>query len=162
MSLPQGDLTLLESDLAKRLLASTIPARLAYVAADGTPRVLSTWFHWTGEELVMPTFVSAPHIRRPAARIKTLLANPNIAITIDTESFPSNVLLMRGQVSITEVAGIVPEYALAAQRYLGAEAAAEYLAQVDQPGTTMARIGLRPLWVGVLDFETRLPNVMVG
>ena len=50
--LPQGDLRLLESEAAKRLLASTVPARLAYVAADGTPRVLPTWFHWTGEELV--------------------------------------------------------------------------------------------------------------
>jgi hypothetical protein len=91
MKLPQGDLRLLESDLAKRLLASTIPARFAYIASDGTPRVLPTWFHWTGEELVMPTFIAAPHIRRAAARLKALRANPNVAITIDTESFPPDV-----------------------------------------------------------------------
>jgi len=30
MKRPQGDLTLLESDLTKRLFASTIPARFAY------------------------------------------------------------------------------------------------------------------------------------
>ena len=160
MKLPQGDLRLLESDLAKRLLASTVPARFAYVAADGTPRVLPTWFHWTGEELVMPTFVAAPHIRRAAARIKALRANPNVAVTIDTENFPPNVLLIRGRVSITEVQGIVPEYALSARRYLGEAAAAAYLAQVDQPGTVMARITLRPAWVGVIDFETRLPDSM--
>jgi hypothetical protein len=107
--------------MAKNLLASTIPARFAYVAADGTPRVLPTWFHWTGEELVMPTFVAAPHIRRPAARLKALWANPNVAVTIDTERFPPNVLLIRGRVSVTEVQGIVPEYRLAAERYLGTE-----------------------------------------
>jgi hypothetical protein len=86
--LPQGDLKLLESDIAQRLLASAIPARFAYTAVDGTPRVLPTWFHWTGEELVMPTFVSAPHVRRPAARLRALRAHPDVAITIDTEAFP--------------------------------------------------------------------------
>jgi hypothetical protein len=35
---PQGDLRLLESDLARRLLASTLPARFAFVWTDGTPR----------------------------------------------------------------------------------------------------------------------------
>ncbi|HEV3505340.1 MAG TPA: hypothetical protein VG637_08685, partial [Actinomycetes bacterium] len=35
---PQGDLRLLESDLARRLLASTVPARFAFVWTDGTPR----------------------------------------------------------------------------------------------------------------------------
>ena len=66
---PQGDLRLLDSDVARRLLSSAIPARMAYIATDGTPRVTATWFHWTGEELVMPTFASAPHVRRPAARL---------------------------------------------------------------------------------------------
>jgi hypothetical protein len=160
MTLPQGDLRLLESDLALGLLTSTIPARFAYTALDGTPRVLPTWFHWTGDEIVMGTFVSAPHIQRTAAQLKALGVNPNVTITIDTEGFPPHVLLIRGQISITEVYGVVPEYALAARRYLGEEAAAAYLNQVDQPGTTMARIALRPTWAAVLDFETRLPGSM--
>ena len=49
MALRQGDLRLLEREVARRLLASMIPARFAYVAGDGTPRVVATWFHWTGE-----------------------------------------------------------------------------------------------------------------
>lgn len=162
LKLPQGDRQLLESEIAQRLLASTIPARLAYLAEDGTPRVLPTWFHWTGEELVMATFIAAPHMRRPAARLKALRANPNVAVTIDTEDFPPQVLLLRGQVAITETPGIVPEYALAAQRYIGNEAAAAYLAQFEQTGVTMARIALQPAWVGMIDFETRLPNNMAG
>lgn len=162
MALPQGDLRLLESDVAQRLLASTIPARVAYIARNGTPRVVPTWFHWTGEELVMPTFLSAPHVRHAAARLAALRANPDVAVTIDTEGFPPEVLLVRGQVSVTEVDGVVPEYALAARRYLGVEAAAAYLAQIDQPGTRMARIAVRPTWVGIVDFQTRLPSGLGG
>ncbi len=162
MVLPQGDLRLLESDVAKRLLASTVPARLAYTATDGTPRVLPTWFHWTGDELVMPTFVAAPHVRRPAGRLGALRSRPDVAVTIDTEGFPPNVLLVRGKASVTEVDGVAPEYALAARRYLGEEAATGYLAQVDQPGTKMARIAVRPTWVGVLDFQGRLPAALGG
>jgi hypothetical protein len=66
--LAQGDLRLLDrlldSEVAQRLLSSTIPARLAYIATDGTPRVIATWFSWTGEELVMSMFLAAPHEHR--------------------------------------------------------------------------------------------------
>jgi len=158
----QGDLRLLESDVARKLLGSTVPARFAYVAPDGTPRVLPTWFHWTGEELVMPTFVAAPHVKRPAARLSALRAKPDAAVTIDTEGFPPHVLLIRGKATVTEVNGVPPEYALAARRYMGQEAATGYLAQIDQPGTRMARIAVRPIWVGVLDFQTRLPGGLGG
>jgi hypothetical protein len=158
----QGDPRLIESEIARRLLASTIPARYAYTAADGSPRVVASWFHWTGEELVMPTFISAPHIRHPAYRVRDLRANPGVAVTIDTESFPPEVLTIRGRAEIAEVDGIVPEYALAAHRYLGEEEATAYLAQIDQPGTRMARIAVRPAWVGVLDFQTRMPSALGG
>jgi hypothetical protein len=161
-TLPQGDLRLLDHDLARRLLASTVPARFAFVWTDGTPRVMPTWFHWTGTELVMPTFLAAPHVRHGAARVRALRANPAVAITIDTEGFPPQVLLVRGRAEVTEVDGVPEEYALAARRYLGEEAAAEYLAQIDQPGTRMARIAVRPAWVGVIDFEARLPSSLGG
>jgi hypothetical protein len=160
--LPQGDLGLLESDAARRLLGSGIPARFAYLALDGTPRVLPTWFHWTGDELVMPTFVAAPHVRHPAARLAALRANPAVAVTIDTEDSPPVGLSIRGGASVTEVDGVAPEYALAAPRYMGAEAAASYLAMIDQPGTRMARIAVRPSWVGLIDFQTRLPSTLGG
>ena len=83
--LPQGDLRLSESDAAKRLLSSTVPARLAYLWSDGMPRVVPMWFHWTGVEFVMATFATAP-------KIEALRANPQVAITIDTEGFPPDVL----------------------------------------------------------------------
>ena len=37
----QGDPNLIESDVAQRLLASTTPARIAYTALDGTPRIVA-------------------------------------------------------------------------------------------------------------------------
>ena len=148
----QGDPRLLESDIARRLLASSIPARYAYTSADGSPRVVASWFYWTGEELVMPTFISAPHVRHPAYRVRALRANPEVAVTIDMESFPPEVVTIRGTAEVSEVQGIVPEYALAAHRYLGDEEAPPYLTQIDHPSTRMARIAVRPTWVGVLDF----------
>jgi hypothetical protein len=162
MALKQGDLGLLESEVAQRLLASRIPARFAYVAPDGTPRVLSTWFHWTGEVLAMPTFIAAPHVRHPARRLRVLRAHPEVAVTIDTESSPPEVLSLRGRVEISEVDGIPPEYAAAARRYLGEDVAREYLAGIDQPETRMARIDLRPTWVGVHGFRSRLPSALGG
>jgi hypothetical protein len=158
----QGDPNLIESEIAQRLLASTLPARIAYTALDGTPRIVASWFVWTGEELVMPTFISAPHVRHAAYRVRALRANPDVAVSIDTEGFPPEVLSMRGSVEIAEVDGIVPEYAEAAHRYIGSEQATGYLAQIDHPSTRMARIAVRPTWVGLLDFQTRMPSALGG
>src|SRR3954471_9126343 len=129
MTLKQGDLRLLVTEPAQRLLTSTIPARYAYVALDGTPRIVASWFLWTGEELVLPTFISAPHVSHAAYRLRALRANPDVAISIDTESSPPEVLSMRGKAEITEIDGIAPEYADAAHRFLGSDQAAGYLAQ---------------------------------
>src|SRR5262249_56043231 len=59
---PQGDLKLLETDVARRLLSSAIPARLAYIATDGTPPLAGTSFPWTAPELLMPTLTPPPHL----------------------------------------------------------------------------------------------------
>jgi hypothetical protein len=162
MPIEQGDPRLLETDTAQRLLASKIPARYAYTARDGTPRLVASWFVWTGEELVMPTFISAPHVSHAAYRVRALRANPNIAVNIDTETWPPEVLSIRGEAQISEVDGVVPEYAEAADRYLGSEQATAYLAQIDHPSTRMARIAVRPTWVGLLDFQTRMPSALGG
>ena len=159
--LPQGHLGLLDTPTAQTLLTSTIPARLAYVALDGTPRIVPTWFEWTGRELVMATFVAAPHAVRPAHRIRDLKAQPHVAVSIDTETLPSIALTMRGEVDVRIVPGVVDEYAAAAHRYLGA-AAQGYLAMLDNPVTTMARIALQPKWVGLIDFDARNPQALGG
>ncbi|MGQ0615789.1 MAG: pyridoxamine 5'-phosphate oxidase family protein [Acidimicrobiia bacterium] len=157
MTLPQGDLRLLGTEVATRLLASTVPARLAYVERDGTPRVVPSWFHWSGAAIVMATYVNGPAmgITRPSRRLAALRAAPTVALTIDTETFPPNVLQIRGRAEIDEVDGLAPEYVAAARRYLGNEAGSAMATQMNVPGTRQARIVVRPTWVGVLDFVTR-------
>ncbi|ORM34171.1 pyridoxamine 5'-phosphate oxidase family protein [Williamsia sp. 1135] len=150
-TLPQGDLGLMQSVVAQELLQMDIPARLAYTASDGTPRVLPINHWWTGTELVMATFTGA-------AKVRALRRNPAVAITIDTADAPPHVLLLRGDAVVTDVDGIVPEYELTMRRGMPAGAADEYFAGLRADGATMHRIAVRPTWVGVLDFETRFPG----
>jgi hypothetical protein len=110
----------------------------------------------------MPTFISGPHVSHTAYRVRTLLENPEIAVSIDTEAWPPEVLSIRGTAKVAQVDGVAPEYAEAAHRYLGSEQATAMLAQIDHPSTCMARIAVRPTWVGVLDFQTRLPSALGG
>ena len=110
----------------------------------------------------MPTYIQAPHIPAPGERrLGALRARPEVAISIDTGTEPPQVLLIRGKALIAEVEGVDPDYAASARQYLGEDAARELLDMVDQPGTRMARITVRPDWVGLLDFAGgRLPGVM--
>src|ERR1700757_3686716 len=112
MKVKQGDLALLQHPASQELLHSKIPARLAYVWTDGTPRVIPIWFHWNGRELVMGTPPNAP-------KLKALAKNPKVALTIDDNQFPNKALLVRGTTRLETVKGVVPEYALAAERYFG-------------------------------------------
>lgn len=156
--LAQGDPRLLQTDLAQRLLHSRIPARFAYTAIDGSPRVIPVWFHWTGEEIVTAAKIAGPGALRPAHRIAALRANPRVAITIDTESFPPEILQIRGLATVTEIAGVVDEYVHATRRYVDDEVARAILHFVDDTETRMARIAVRPTWVGLIDFQTRVPT----
>ena len=144
-------LELLTDPVALQLLASSVPARLAYSWTDGTPRVIPIAFHWDGSVF---TFGTQPH----APKVEPLRANPEVALTIDDTDFPYKVLLVRGSASVEVFDEMVPQYAEAATRYLGAEAAAAWLEPLrSQP---MARIQVRPHDVRILDFETRFPSAM--
>jgi hypothetical protein len=149
----QGSLNLLQHPAAQELLHSKIPARLAYVWTDGTPRVIPIWFHWNGRELVMATPPKAP-------KLKALKKNPKVSLTIDDNTFPHKVLLIRGSARIEPVNGIVPEYEAAAARYFTAEQAEAWLKQLRSTVTSMFRITITPEWVGLLDFETRFPSAL--
>jgi hypothetical protein len=150
----QGSLDLLQDPVAERLLHSTNVARLAYIWPDGTPRVVPIWFHWDGQEIVLGSLIGAP-------KIKALAQNPQVAVTIDDDSTSSpKVLLVRGKATVTIVDGVVPEYAAAAERYMGEEQGKAWAGQVAVLSPQMARIAIRPEWVGVQDFEQRFPNVL--
>jgi Pyridoxamine 5'-phosphate oxidase len=98
----------LNQPLARELLGSAIPARLAYNGLDGFPRVVPIGFYWNGAELVLASVSYA-------AKVKALVANPKVALTIDTAEPPWHLLLVRGTASVEIVDGVVPEY-LAASR----------------------------------------------
>ena len=112
----------------------------------------------------MATYTAGPEIgiRHPATRIVALHARADVAVCIDTDRLSAHMLTIRGPVEVTEIQGIAPEYAAAARRYLGDDAASTMLAAVDQPGMAQARNPLRPIWVGLLDFAGRLPSAQGG
>jgi hypothetical protein len=151
----QGDLSLLQHPASQELLHSKIPARLAYVWMDGTPRVIPIWFHWNGKEIVMATPPKAP-------KLKALTNYPKVSLTIDDNTFPHKVLLIRGSARLEPVEGIVPEYAAAAERYFGPELARNWLGQLRSMVSSMVRITVTPEWVGLLDFQTRFPSALAG
>ncbi len=151
----QGNLDLLQDPAAQELLHSKIPARLAYIWTDGTPRVIPIWFHWNGREIVMGTPPKAP-------KLKALTRNPKVSLTIDDNTFPNKVLLIRGSARLEPVEGIVPEYALAAERYFSEQQARAWLAQLGTMISSMVRIAVTPEWVGLLDFKTRFPSALAS
>ena len=153
MPCQQGDLALLQHPVSQELLHSKIPARLAYIATDGTPRVIPIWFHWNGKDVVMGTPPKAP-------KLKALAKNPRVSLTIDDNTFPHKVLLIRGSARLESVNGIVLEYAMAADRYFGPEQGPAWIATMGKMISSMVRVTITPDWVGLLDFQTRFPSAL--
>lgn len=156
-SWPQGDPRLLESNVARRLLTCTIPTCVAYLAVDGTPRVVPTWFHWTGDELGMPTFVSA---LRAAGTPPPAWTRWEPTRTWSSRSYrgpPTQVLSVPGKAAVSEVDGVALEYALVARSYMGGGCCR--LPRRDRPARQQdGAIAVRPTWVGIVDLQTRLPE----
>ena len=153
MTTRQGDLSLLKEPIAQQLFQSKVPARLAYNWRDGTPRVVPIGFHWNGEEIVLGTPTDSP-------KMKVLQDGAKVALTIDTDTMPHQVLLLRGTVRIDTVEGIAPEYAAMTLRVFGEEAGNAWLTQLRPICPRMSRIFVRPEWVGLLDFTTRFPSAL--
>jgi hypothetical protein len=147
----QGSLDLLNDPVAQQLLNSAIPARLAYMWKDGTPRLSPVWFHWNGSELVFGGPPNAP-------KMEALPDGTKVAVTIDTDTMPYKVLTIRGTIRSELFEGVPPEYIDAAKRALGDEGGAAWGETIGQAFPTMARLYVRPEWVGIIDFEQRFPN----
>jgi len=141
----------LRDPLAQELLQSSIPVRMAYTGTDGFPRVVPLGFHWNGAEFVICTIPHSPKVR-------ALETNPKLAMTIDTNSFPPHVLLVRGTATLELVDGVPPEYLEASRKQVGADQMPAFEAQVRAVYRQMVRIAIVPEWAKILDFETRLPS----
>jgi hypothetical protein len=143
----------LNDPLAQELLRSNIPARLAYTGLDGFPRVIPIGFHWNGTQFIMATSPKAPKVR-------ALSANPKVALTIDTVTFPPNLLMVRGTASIEIVDGVPSEYLEASKKQLAADQWQDFETQVRATYKQMAKISISPEWAKVFDFVTRAPSVV--
>jgi len=144
----------LDSPTSRELLERDI-TRLAYVAQDGTPRVVPIGFSWNGTNVVMCTTANAPKV--PALR-----RNPTVALTIDTEVHPPTILLIRGSAELDVVAGIPDEYLEANTSYqMTAEQRVEWEAEVRSLYVDgMVRIVVTPTWAKLIDFEITLPSAV--
>ncbi len=156
MALNQGDVGLLNDPVAQQLLHAPIPARLAYTWKDGSPRVVPIGFFWTGEEVVMCSTDGAPK--------NLVIDNTKVAITIDTNTLPFKVLLIRGTAKVTKVQGIPQEYIQACIQLMGPETAQGWFKTLEPLAPNIkyfTRVAVKPEWVGILDFETHFPSPVV-
>ncbi|WP_458690744.1 pyridoxamine 5'-phosphate oxidase family protein [Nocardia tengchongensis] len=144
---------ILERPISQELLGRDL-LRMAYVAADGTPRNIPIAFTWNGSEIVVCTTKNAPKL--PALR-----RNPQVALTIDTEVHPPRILLIRGRAELEVVDGIPEEYLQINGSYqMSDEQRVEWEAEVRSLYDGMVRIVITPTWVKLIDFETTLPSAV--
>ncbi len=151
---PEEITEVLNRPISQELLARDL-TRLAYVAKDGTPRVIPIGFAWNGSEVVMCTSKNAPKLR-------ALSENPMVALTIDTEVHPPKILLIRGRAELDYVDGIPDEYMEANTTYeMTPEQRVEWEAEVRSLYSDgMVRIVVTPTWAKLIDFETTLPSAV--
>lgn len=151
--LPSGVAEILDEPISQELLDRDI-ARLAYVAPDGTPRVVPIAFTWNGTEVVMCTTTNAP-------KLASLRRNPAVALTIDTEVHPPKILLLRGEAVLDEVEGIPDEYLQMNGTYqMSPEQRVEWEAEVRSLYDSMVRIVVEPTWAKLIDFHETLPSAV--
>jgi nitroimidazol reductase NimA-like FMN-containing flavoprotein (pyridoxamine 5'-phosphate oxidase superfamily) len=143
--------TLNTDSYVRKLLEAAIPARLAYTGLDGAPRVIPIAYLWNGEDFVMaspPTWY----------KVRSMVAHPGVAFTVDTTDFPPLILSVRGTATIVYDQGLPEEYVEASRRLVGEEQMPAWEENVRSENRNMALIRIRPTWIKVADFETRYPG----
>ncbi len=141
---------------AREMLDSTTVGHLAYTALEGTPRVVTVGFYWSGREFVISTAETAP-------KVAALLARPDVALSIDASGTPeqTRALSVRGRVDIRIVDGVVEEYLAAARKSMDAEAFEQFAQNCRTMYDRMARIAITPQWVRYYDFGAgRVPKFL--
>ena len=143
----------LRDPLAEEMFQSPLLTRLGYNGRDGSPRVVPIGYVWNGTSFVMCTAANAPKVR-------ALTANPKVALTIDTDTSPPHILLVRGTASVEIVDGIPDEFLEASRKGVPPQQWSAFEEQVRALYPQMARITIRPEWAKLIDFETRLPSAV--
>ncbi len=136
---------------AQELIASRIPARIAYTALDGTPRVIPCNYLWNGSAVVLASAATSP-------KVSALRANPRVAISIDSEPMPPKILLLRGAAAVDIVEGVPPVFLSAARRRTPDEYWDAWSSSLPALYPRMAVITITPDWAKLIDFETNAPK----
>lgn len=145
--------TVLAEPLAATLMRARIPARLAYIGTDGNPRVVPVGFHWSGSAFILGTATTTP-------KVAAIRQHPNVALTIDTNEAPQDVLLVRGTARADVVEGGFPEYLDGARKLVPPENWTMFEDNARDTYDEMARIEITPIWAKLMDFETRVPSFL--
>lgn len=143
----------LNDPLGQELLQTSRLARLAYIGRDSYPRVIPIGFYWNGAQIIVCTATNAP-------KVHALAKNPQVALTIDTETQPPRALLIRGTAKIEVTDGVPFEYLEASRKGIPEQQWNSFETQVRSLYKQMARIAITPQWAKLFDFETRLPDFL--
>ncbi|MEM9037156.1 MAG: pyridoxamine 5'-phosphate oxidase family protein [Actinomycetota bacterium] len=127
---------------SRLLLEGRTPARLAWVGPTATPRLAPMWFEFTGVELLLSTFSGA-------RKVSDLAVNPDVTISLDTESFPYRSLRIGGTATLEHTDGLTDSYRRCASRYLGPELAARWCDELGSASQVLIRV--RPSWASGSD-----------
>ena len=131
--------------------AAAVGALLASMGGADAADALKLKLKWVPQAQFAGYFVAAS---------KGYYTDANLDVTIDGDAMPYKVLLIRGTVRLDEVEGIAPEYEAMTLRVMGEAAGRAWLANLAPLCPRMARIFIRPAWVGILDFEARFPSAI--
>ncbi len=131
------------------LLASRIPARVAWVDPTDQPRAAPLWFNWTGTELTMSTFAGSK-------KALEIVEGSTVAVTIDTEAFPYRSLGLRGVVALEPSDGLTDDYRRAAQRYLGEEPGRQWCERLEGLDQVLLRVRPTTAWASDMSDATYL------
>ena len=146
-------LEVLNTPPAQALLHSKLLIRLAYIGRDGYPRVVPIGWLWKNGRFVVCTARNAP-------KVTALQANPRVALSIDKETQPPHILLVRGNAAVEIVDGVPDEYLEASRKYIPGSQWDDFETQVRGLYPQMARISITAEWAKLIDFETTFPSAV--
>ncbi len=117
----------------------TRTGKLATASTTGTAHVAPVWFVIDGDDLVFTTGAAS-------VKGRNLRANPRAALTVDTEDFPYDFVLVRGPVTFEEDPMNLLSWAtIIAGRYVPSGRAAEYGQRYSTPGELLCRLRIEHL-----------------
>lgn len=139
--------------IAQELVREAPVMHLSYTGLDGGPRVIPIAYLWEDQQFRLWTIPTS-------AKVRALLANPRVALSIDVTGPPMRLLLARGIATLSTVEGVPDGYLAASHRNLPEATWAAFDAQVGELYESMTAITISLDWARLIDFETTAPRAV--